>query len=188
MPVRNYLLEVFPDGMSSGFRAMTVQSYIEANVKNGVQWEYSIYDPSMSGDSDLIFITGADTVLVKGQTVTLDGLGVISSVYRGPSYTSGTSQAFHNMNDRNQATSGVSLLTGVNVSNEGVKIVADKLFLGSSTVGAVVTTSDGFGAIGGEYVLAPNTAYLFRSASLGGGAQRFFNYFTWYEGGTDLPL
>lgn len=185
-------LNEFPDGSFSGTRALTVQFYTEANVKNGVQFEASTYNAAFPGlgVSNFVLITGAKPVALKGRALSVGGLGLKLELFRDPTYTGGTPLSIFNMNHRNPVASTVQILALPTVTNDGVKIACDKYALGSNLQGAVGTlTNTTFSeAEGLETIFAPNSVYLFKNTSLDVDPQSVFSYQTWYEGDTDLPL
>ena len=180
-----------PGEAFKGLRAITSQSYTEANVKNGVQWEIGLYNAALPslGVSDIIVITGSIPILLKGRALRFDGLGIFTSTFESPEYTGGTPLPFYNLNHRNQAVPEVQILGGATVTDDGTKLSSDKYFLGSTIAGNNVSASEGFEATGEEFLFDANTTYLFKITSIDGAdAQRVFSYVTWYEGDTDLPI
>jgi len=195
MSIRNELLSnlttALPEGISTGFRAVTTQSYVEANVKNGAQWEVGLYDPVFPSlaVNDVVIITGSVPIVLKGRALRFDGLGLMTSTFEAPAYSGGTPIPFYNLNHRNQATPEIQILGGTTVTDDGVQLSANKYFLGSDAVGNTITSSEGFEAQGAEFIFAANTTYLFKITSIDDtSTQRVFSYVTWYEGDTDLPL
>lgn len=178
------------DGAFQGLSALTTQSFIETNVKNGYQWEIGLYDPAFPSEAvnDVVIITGSVPIILKGRALRFDGLGVMTSTYEAPTYTGGTLLPFYNLNHRNQATPEVQVLGGTTVTDDGTKLSSDKYFLGSSASGQNVTSHEGFEAQGEEFVFPANSTFLFKITSIDdSSAQRVFSYVTWYEGNTDIP-
>lgn len=176
-----------PDGAFTGLRAMTVQSYIEANVKNGVQFEASAYIPALAGgaNNDTVFITGAKPVIVKSRQIGFDGSGILARVFRAPTYTGGTPVPIYNLNTVTPVTATVTGLGGSVVTAAGTEIAAPAAMIGSDIPGSA--TQGTYGVAGSERLLAANTTYLLRLTSLDNVAQQVSVYLTWYEGQPDLP-
>lgn len=181
-------MEAAPAGAYSGLRALTTQTYTEANVKNGVQYEISADTPALAAgaNTDVIFTTGANPVLIKGRQVKFNGLSLVTRVYRAPTFTGGTVTPYFNLNDRNPVTGTVVVRTGATVTAPGTEFGAPTFDLGSSGVGNSSLST--YSVPGIERLLAPNTTYLLRITNDSAAVQRVTSYLTWYEGGTDLPL
>lgn len=180
-----------PDGLYTGTRAMTVQYYTEANVKNGAQHALATYNPAMPaapGFTDIVVITGALPISIKGRAFQWDGAGIQLDTYRSPTYTGGTPTPYYNMSDINPLTGLAQILFAPTVTDLGVRISPTRTLLGSTGQGNSVLSSAAKDADGLESILAPNTAYLFRTTSLHSSTQRISSFSTWYEGGLDLPL
>jgi hypothetical protein len=176
-----------PPGLFEGLRAMTVQNYTEANVKNGVQYEASSNTAALvAGASiDTIFITGAFPVLIKNRIVQFNGNSLLTRVYRAPSYTGGTPAAYFNMDDIGPVAGGVQILSGATVSAAGTEFGAPTYSIGSTDVGNSSLST--FSTQGVERRLRPNTAYLQRITNDSAATQRVTSYLSWFEGGSDLP-
>ena len=93
-----------PAGAFSGLRAMTTQSYIEANVKYGLQFYIQHNLPQLvatTGTYKLLFTTGAKQVLIKGRE--MYGIGELISIqlYKQPTAPTpgGTLLTVQNFND-----------------------------------------------------------------------------------------
>lgn len=181
-------MEAAPAGAYSGLRALTTQSYNEANVKNGVQYEISADTPALAAgaNTDVIFTTGVNPVLIKGRQVKFNGLSLVTRVYRAPTFTGGTVTPYFNLNDRNPVTGTAVVRTGATVTAPGTEFGAPTFDLGSSGVGNSSLST--YSVPGIERLLAPNTTYLLRITNDSAAVQRVTSYLTWYEGGTDLPL
>lgn len=182
----------FPKGVFTGLRALTIQNYTEANVKNGVQYESSTYNPSVAANavSYFVILTGSKGALIKGRTITVNGLGLKLETFVNPTYTGGTPIPIYNLNHKNPVPPTVTVLGNPTVTADGTKIACDKYILGTNPQGGVSVVSATLftEAQGLETVLAPNSIYLFKSTSLEtADTQAVFSYNTWYEGGIDLP-
>jgi hypothetical protein len=178
----------FPPGVFAGLRAMTIQGYTEANVKNGVQYEVASYNAALaaSGNVRTIFVTGAKPVAVKARLVSFDGAGIEARVYKGATYTGGTAVPYFNLSDINPVVGTVQLIAGATISAVGTEFGARSYLIGSVSPGS--QTVGAFGVTGQERNLAPNTTYMLELVSMDAAkAQRVAAYLSWYEGGLDLP-
>ena len=177
--------EPAPSGLYEGIRAMTVQGYVEANVKLGVQFEASaLFNIGASGTSDTVFLTGSKPVSLKGRKISYDGAGVTASIFEAPTYTGGSSAAYQNANAINPAVGESQIIVGATLSADGDLIFSPVHSLGSTSFfGGDAQISQ----IEAEHILQPNTAYLLRLESLDGAAQRVASHLSWYEGDLDLP-
>lgn len=192
MGIRNLLLEklvaaTFPDGAFSGLRALTVQSYSEANAKNGTQHEGStiLVDFAAGASNDTIFLTGSLPVSLKARIINFDGTGVKGEVFTGPTYTGGTPAEYQNASDINPVVGLSQIIVGSTVTDDGDLVFAPSYSFGNSSNQG----KGGIGAaLGSEKLLKPNTAYLFRLTSLDTGTQNISSLLSWYEGELDLPL
>ncbi len=181
--------EGFPAGAFLGLRALTTQSYIEANVKNGVQYELSSTNLAVGigANIDVVATTGALPVLIKLRKIDFNGSNLQARVYKDTVFTGGTLVPYFNMNLRNPVAGTVQIRAGATVSNIGVEAGAPTFMLGS--VGGVGQSSIGSYALSGiERLLAPNTNYALRITNTSPAVQDIATYLSWYEGGTDLPV
>lgn len=178
--------DLSPVGVSSdvynGNKGLTTQSFTEANVKNGVQYELSLYEEAFLGTTDTVVVTGPLPVIIKAQSYLFDGLGARTTIYKDPIYTGGTPVTYYNKNLYKPVLGESVILSGATISSEGTQGSAQQIHLGSEGVGNTVFSTSGQDAQGLETVLAPNTTYLFRRISLDSSAQKMFVYSTWYEG------
>lgn len=183
--------EGFPPGAFLGLRALTTQNYIEANVKNGVQYEVSSYIAALAAgaNSDTVFITGALPVAIKTRIIGHDAQKVVEAhVFRAPTYTGGVTVPYYNLNLRNPVAGGVQILGGgtLNVSAPGTEVGAPNYSIGSSSLGQ--NTVGAYQTLGIERLLAPNTTYMLRIINGSAAACQLAAYISWYEGDTDLPV
>lgn len=199
--------EPFPEGIFTGARAITSQNYVEANVKNGVQFSASsIFTGITAGENlDIIFITGDKPIAIKSQYIATKNAGdVISDLYENPTYTGGANldAGVFNQTRINPQLPTVTLVglaptdasnydytpddsTKPNVTNVGVKFQPSLGVLGTSGQGNSATSRAG--QVGLETILKPNTTYLYRRHCVAA-VTSFFGFTTWYEGDLDLPL
>lgn len=177
-----------PADSFNGFAAMIIQNYIEANVKNGVQYEFSGENLTLGigANIDTIFTTGANPVVIKSRIAKFNGTHLTTRVYRGPTFTGGVVTPYFNLNDKNPVSGVATIRTGATVSAPGTEFGAPTFDLGSSGVGNVSVST--FSVSGIERILAPNTVYLQRTINDSLAVQAVSTYLTWYEGGIDFPL
>ena len=180
-----------PPGAFTGLRAMTVQSYDEANKKRGVQWEASrlvtIASNAPANNVYSIIKTGSKPVDLKSRIFGYDGLGIVGRIFKTPTYTGGTADPLFNMNPRYLGTQPeVQILTGFTLTNNGTKCGADIYAVGPSTNQSRGTTPREFGS--NRVLDEPNTSYLLVIESLDTASQLVTARIELYEGGLDLPL
>lgn len=196
----------YPPGIFEGSRAITAQGYIEANVKNGVQFSASTYLTALTAGEiiDVIVITGAKKVLIKAQYLALKNSGdILMDWYRGPTYTGGAniSAGIYNQSDVAPQPTTMQLfgVTPTNpaggdytpndatkpvVTNVGTKLLPTISVLGTTGIGG---SAQSRGAVEGlEQVLRANTTYLFRRTAIAA-TESMFGFSTWFEGEPDFP-
>lgn len=175
-----------PEGLYSGTRAMTTQSYTEANIKNGFQFEGSTVVTGVGNNQavNTIFTTGAKPVILKARVISYSGEGVTAEIFRDVIFTGGTSQTYQNPNNYKPQVGLTVILSGATVTNTGTTAFAPITYIGNSSNQARGATAI---AVGGERILAPNTSYLLRLTGIGS-AQTISSFLSWYEGEPDLPL
>lgn len=187
MAFEPYKASDFPDGAFAGTRALTTQSYTEANSKNGTEHEGSTLLSAVAGgaSNDTMFVTGALTVSLKGRVIGYTGDGVTARIFTGATYTGGTSVPYENASDINPVTGLSQIIVGATVTDDGTLAFAPDHLIGN-------TSNQGKGStgavIGREKLLKANTIYLFRLTSLDSAAQDITSLLTWYEGDLDFPL
>lgn len=80
----NGYLSAPPSGIYTGLRAVTTQSYTEANSKNGTQHEGStLFNLAGLATNDTFFVTGALPVSLKGRVIGFTGDGVTAEIFTG---------------------------------------------------------------------------------------------------------
>lgn len=189
MTTRNDLLKGItpPDGLYEGGRAVTVQGYVEANSKLGVQHEGStlLSNIAAGASNDTIFLTGSLPVALKGRVINFDGVGVKGEIYTGATYTGGALAEYQNASDINPVTGLTQIIVGATITNDGDLAFAPTYSFGNESnqgKGGIQST------LGSEKLLKPNTAYLLRLTSLDSSTQNISSFLTWYEGELDLPV
>jgi hypothetical protein len=185
---RNQILDDgLPEGVTAGTRALTTQSYTEANSKLGVEHEGSTLLTGIVGlsENDTFFVTGALTVALKGRVIGYTGDGVTAEIFTGATYTGGASVPYQNASDINPVTGLSQIIVGATVANEGTLAFAPDHLIGNTSQQGKGSTGS---IVGREKLLKANTTYLFRLTSLDTQLQDITSLLTWYEGGLDLPL
>lgn len=178
-------------GIFSGTKAFVTQSYVEANAKNGLQYEYSgigtlAKSPDAGYITNAILKTGAKPVIIKAREIRFNGVGVTAQVFEAPTYTGGTAQPIYNLSRLNPAPTTVQVLTGITLTADGTEISAPTYGVGGTGVGN--STVGTFAVQGAERILKPNTSYLLRITNRDtAAAATVATYATWYEGTPDLP-
>ncbi len=186
--MQNNLLNILK-GLMRGTRAITLQSYTEANVKNGLQFELSHYEDSLvgGGSFDIALTTGNKPIIVKAMDLSASGEGLRMQTFKSPAFSGGTPKSVYNLNAGNSSIpTQSSVVLNPSVTSTGTKMSADIYSLGGNT---------GFGGFGGgaasttglEKIIPANTSILIRLTNINGTPERAFTYMTWYEGETDLP-
>lgn len=168
-----------------GLEALTVQTFGEANCKNGTQFELTTYDPAFAAGAnrDFIITTGAKPVLVKNRKFTFTGSEVTTTVYKNPTYTGGTIIPYYNLSDINPKVGLATVIGTPTVTNVGTQFSPTFTILGEVPQGGQsVSRSEAEQGISGlERVLAPNSSYLYRTVNTGS-LCKFSTVNTWYEG------
>jgi hypothetical protein len=166
----------------TGLKALTVQPFIESNVKNGTQWEVSFENNSVPAGSnvDAVMTTGNQYVLIKSRQISFTGSEIEASVYKNPTFTGGSNIAVYNLNTSIIASPSAILKTGVVVTSTGLEIAAKTHAYGTDT--NVNQSTGSFNVLGLERVLQPNTSYLLRIANQSTITIKVAGYITFYEG------
>src|SRR5690606_16137957 len=117
----------------AGTQAFTTQSFIEANCKNGVQYELATYDTAflVGANRDFILRTGAKPVLIKSRVFSFIGDELSATVYQNPTYTGGVSVPYYNLSTINPVPGLATLLGTPTVTNVGTQISPTYRLLGS---------------------------------------------------------
>lgn len=177
----------FPSGVFTGERAITTQTFTDANIKKGILFTASRRVTGVAAGSNLdsAIVTGATPIILLQRTIGYTGKGVAASIYRAATYTGGIIQDIQNPNDINPATSTIQLLAGGTSSNLDNLTVATAYSEGN-------TSNQGQGnseaRLGEAVVMLPNTTYVLRITSLDTTAQNINAYISWSEGWPDLPV
>lgn len=166
----------------NGLKGLTVQPFIENNVKNSTQWEYASQNNALLAGTfqDAVFIVGAQPVLIKSRQIVFTGASITAQVFESPTYTGGTLASLYNLNRMKPVACLSQVKTGVTTSATGTQVAAPTYAYGTDSQGnrAVGT----FSVTGLERVLAPNTTYLLRITNNDTATAKVSTYVTFYEG------
>lgn len=182
----------FPPGVFTGLRAITVQPYTEANVKNGVQYylraAYPLLAQIPTGQSRRIwFKTGAKKVLAKTREFSYIAEEIKLELFVGPTgVAGGTNLTIANYNGISPVATTVQAKKDVTVTTNGTPIDSSDAehYFGSNSAPQRVASSI---PTGRERVLPANTEFLVLITNTGSGDARVQYFLDWYEGDTDLP-
>lgn len=173
-----------------GLKAWVVQTYIEANVKNGLQFESSFDFPAVpaNGSRVVAFRTTSKKVIIKARVINFTGPKVTARVYKGGVITETTNQDdIFNLSDINPKPATAELFANATVTTQGNEIGAPNFIYGSETVGG--RSQGSFGVQGVERNLNDNQLYYLIVTNNDAANPRSFSvYLTWYEGTPDLPV
>lgn len=176
-----------PAGIYDGSRAITVQSYLEANAKNGLGHELSALFESMGNgeQADSIFVIGSVPVILKRRTASYTGDGVELDIYEDVTYSSlGAEIPQYNLSRINPVTEIAKFYSDPVITDDGVQVFPTEYLIGNQSNQGKGGTGEESGR---ERILKPNTSYLFRVTSREAG-QDVALFDSWYEGEPDLPL
>lgn len=189
MSIPRHIANLF-GGLLTGLRAVTVQTYAEANSKNGLQFytrmSWPLSDTISSGESkNIIFKTTSKKVLAKVRVVHYSAEEIELDVLSGVTVTTtGESRTPSNYNAVNPITSTVELQKDA-VFTGGISIDNEKeYYFGASSAGQ--RSGDSIPE-GRERVLPENSTYAIVIKNTGSGNARVQYYLDWYEGDPDLP-
>lgn len=175
-----------PDGLYSGLRAITVQSYVEANSKLGVQHEISVFISQLAGGgvNDTLFITGSLPVIIKERTASYTGDGVILEIFEGATYSNiGSPITSYNLSRIVNTQPEAKFYSGATITSEGVTAFTPEYLIGNESQQGKGGTNH---VTGRERILKPNTVYLFKVTSTDNNAEDIWLFDSFYEGETDL--
>lgn len=184
--------EPIPQGAFTGLRAMTIQGYIEANIKNGLQFyvrkSYPLGSEIGGGDSvELLFRTTTKTIIPKSRVVSYIGEEFQIEIFESPTLTDdGTPINPSNFNRVNPVASTVEFYESPTATADGTPIEPEpEYYFGAAS--AIFRNASALSE-SRERILPPNTDYLIRITNNDTGAGRFSYFLDWYEGDPDLPL
>lgn len=166
----------------TGYKGLTVQSFIESNSKNGTQFEFSYESNTVDvgASLDMIFQTAGIPVLIKNRQISFTGAQIHAQVYKNPIYTGGTNLGIYNLNTDLALPTYCTAKESPAVTNTGTLVSATPVTYGSSDQGNRSTGT--YGASGAERVLSLNSTYLLRITNLDTVSCKIGVYITYYEG------
>ncbi len=183
-----------PSGLFSGTRAMTVQFYPEANVKNGLQYNvravWSLADVIPTGTARKIwFKTNAKPVIVKIRDFQYIAEELRIELFLGPTGVSGgTDLIVHNYNGVNPVATTVAAKKNVTITSNGTPFDhGDPEYFFGGTTDPQRQSASAF-PVGRERILPANTEFAVVLTNTGTGNARAQYFLDFYEGSTDIPL
>jgi hypothetical protein len=183
-----------PSGAFSGTRALTVQFYPEANVKNGLQFNlrasWPIADPIATGTSRKIwFKTNAKPVIVKIRDFQYIAEELKLELFKTPTGVSGgTDLGINNYNGVNPVATTVAAKKNVTITGNGTPFDnSDPEYFFGGANDPQRQSATAF-PLGRERILSANSEYAVVISNTGTGTARVQYYLDFYEGSTDLPL
>lgn len=183
-----------PSGAFTGLRAITVQPYTEANVKNGLQFNlravWPLADVIPTGTARKVwFKTNAKPVIVKLRDFQYVAEELRLELFQAPTGVSGgTDLTIHNYNGVNPVATTVAAKKNVTITNNGTQFDnADAEYFFGSANDPQRQAATAFPS-GRERILPANTEFAVVITNTGTGNARAQYYLDFYEGGTDLPL
>lgn len=190
-----------------GLRAITVQSYTEANIKNGLQyyarraWGNSNKSgtafssgnaiSSASNTRYLYFETGDKPIIVKDRITKHIGEEFTLSIYSTPTISTFANETTIRLS--NYRSDGRAIPTTIqraseipfaDISSTGTLIDDPEHYFGSTSTGQSQPETLGEER---ERVLPANASFLVGIQLESGASGRFEYFLSWYEGTTDLP-
>lgn len=186
---QNAALTVVDESLRNGTQAVIVQSYTEANVKNGLQYYMRLHAASVAvaGVLNLRFQTGAKPVIIKAREVSFNATNIVEYVAQeGGTYTGGSAVSVENENRVNPVPSTVLLSTGGTIGGTPVVFRRKRIYSAGSTTGG--SSKVGTDVLGRETVLKPNTLYTVTLTNVAGATAEIQLELSWFEGTPDLPI
>ncbi|MGL4756280.1 MAG: hypothetical protein ACRCXB_28335 [Aeromonadaceae bacterium] len=178
-----------PSGLYSGTRAETVQSYDEANKKNGTQWVASRRIVGAAAGSKAYSILKSRTLPIdlKSRVFSFTGAGIIARFYTGfTPQTLPTPEAVYCLRPGKPAARDFDLYAlAAAPASLGAKWSADIILQGNSQVQGqgVAQVVAGYG-----WIIEPNQEILLEIESIDTQAQTISATLALYNGLLDLPL
>lgn len=182
---------VFDDwfqAMTEGSKAFVIQNYIEANVKNGLQFYLrALYENVTVGSTVYLkFQTGAKPVVIKSREVSFIGASKLDYVaVEGGSYTGGTPFTPGNENRINPVATTVTLALG-GTGTPGTEFRRKRMYGSGSETGN--SSRIGTDVLGRETILKANTLHYVAMTNVAGVTGEIQLELSWYEGTPDLPV
>lgn len=182
-----------PTEAFTGLRAMCVQPYTEANVKNGLQFYLRAVWPNAESiptteTRKVWFKTGAKLVIAKLRDVQYVAEELRIRLFANPTgVTGGTALGISNYNGVSPVATTCQAKKNVTTTSDGTEFGGGdpEYFFGATTQGNRTTASIPSGR---ERILPPNTEFIVSVENTGSGVARCQYFLDFYEGSTDLPL
>ena len=174
-----------PTEVFTGQRAMTVQSFTEANVKRGLQFYARASGIVAANTSWMLGVrVGPQPVVVKARECYSNAETLMVQVYKECEFIDGAPMRVENYNDLTPVGSTTEILTGIVPTDEGVTWGGQERLWGDGKVGQHLAPW----APGVERVLAPGRIYIVEIRNLGATVCEVDYGLTWFEGWPDLPM
>ena len=176
-----------PSDVFNGKRAMTTQSYTEANVKNGSQFTLTIELTLLAFATEYVSFTtpddGIDT-LIKTRLISTDGGMRYTPLLGGTWVNANDLIGTYNLRGDSPNVSHVVVdnVTSVSDPGAGFDVIRSTSGQGSSRSSGI------FSGDGIDRVLRQDTPYLLQFENLENREIFIVYSLTWYEGSLDLPL
>lgn len=182
-------LTAVDESLRNGTQAIIVQSYTEANVKNGLQYYVRLHAPTVAvaGVLNLRFQTGVKPVIIKAREVSFNATNIVEYVAQeGGTYTGGSAVPVENENRVNPVPSTVLLSTGGTIGGTPIVFRRKRIYSAGSTASG--SSKVGTDILGRETVLKPNTLYTITLTNVAGATAEIQLELSWFEGVPDLPI
>lgn len=176
-----------------GNKAVTVQPFTELNSKTGRQWQAAFFQAAIGTSNpgntvDLIFINGAERVLIKDILAQFNSKRLSYQLFKTPSYSGGTPIDYYNLNDEDAVAADFSILGSASVTSPGTAKGPRVRGIGTQDVGnrpiSVLAPASGV-----ERVLSANATYLFRFINEDtANTMDLSALATWYQGPISVEL
>jgi hypothetical protein len=172
----------------NGLRAITAQSYIEANVKRGVQYYFNheFAGVAVGATRNFVFTTGAKPVIIKVRRLSFSrSTKVEYTSYEDVTFSAGTDAVIGNESRINPVPTTVAIkhTATLGVLPAGYR----RLYTYGSGANTGNSSSVGLAVEGLETVLKPNTTYAVTLVNVSGDVSDIQIELSWYEGVLDLP-
>lgn len=180
-----------PKGVFDGTRAITIQGYPEANVKNGLQYytlvNWPLTDVISAGNSvNVVFTTTTKKLLAKTRIVHYAAEEIQLQIIENPTIdVAGTPIAASNYNAVNPVDSTVTIQKGATISGGTAIDPEPEYYFGAN---ATAQRSGNSIPEGRERVIPAGSTYAIVMTNTGSGNARLQYYLDWFEGEPDLPL
>lgn len=175
-----------------GGKALTIQRFVEAHIKEGRQYAGAFYEPELAAQAtaDIILQVGPSASMqLRAINIQFDGAIVSTQWFREPTFTGGSPIDLFNYNDAAAVEADLSVLGGATVTDPGTAMSPRIYSIGTATQGNRVTTSESDDP-DIDRILEPDTTYLFRVTNEDTNQPcRVAGSATWYQGplSTELP-